>query len=184
MEAAGGGHPVRLPALFAVATLAACSSSNGDSTLASGSVDASTLGDTSVDEAGALGCTSPLASDQPSLAELTSPSYCQKVPPSQSLLRWPVCQGLVLIEILNSADCGQVWIFDVSSGALVEQGGGCIGGAVACTSVPGFHVPDACAMGGSVEWEPTTLCPLGGADGGPDSASDGGVGAGVDAAEQ
>jgi len=64
------------------------------------------------------------------------------------------------------------WLFD-ATGALVAQGGGCIGDGPGCrAAVPGLQLPYQCFVNGG--WpQKVSLCPDAGVDAGaPEAASD------------
>jgi len=83
------------------------------------------------------------------------------------------CQGFTLVVVsLGVEGCGSWWLFD-ATGALVAQGGGCIGDGPGCrAAVPGLQLPYQCFVNGG--WpQKVSLCPDAGVDAGaPEAASD------------
>ena len=144
-----------------------------------GSIDATTdsgnssdaTADSSADDAdGGVQCSSPLANPGfSSLAELPIAQLCaQSWMGLRNLVELAPCQGIIEVDNETGTDCGELWLFDAATGALVAAGNQC-NGSVSCTAAPGFRFPTGCTGTG---W--TNLC--------PDSGSGDGGGPDVDAA--
>ncbi len=162
---------MRLARLLAIATstaLVACSTSSGSAAPGSGAMPDASVEDGAIPEAGPDGCRSPLPDGGPTLAQLTSPQACQQLQ-GEILQRAPACDGTVLfLEV--EGDCTAFWVFDATSGALLEAGGECNTGPEACTSATGFDYPARCWPSEAGAW--TTLCPPGGADAASDATGE------------
>jgi hypothetical protein len=91
------------------------------------------------------------------------------------------CGPLVFVSVSFGVDCGESFVFDAATGALVATLGGCATSQV-CASLPGFKWPSSCPGAGPNK----QLCPAGGTDAGDareasvEAAADGGLDAAGD----